>query len=96
MLRQLLVDILYLGSVDPYIFADLDPGTQNITDPDPKSWLVVTNDISSMISFRVLPVTYHKYLAMFLINQGYNARKVNCGRVYSAYTLKPVLLGRNL
>ena len=29
-------------------------------------------------------------------NQGYNARKVNCGRVYSAYILKPVLFGRNL
>ena len=28
--------------------------------------------------------------------QGWNARKVNCGRVYSAYTLKPVLFGRNL
>jgi len=30
------------------------------------------------------------------INQGCNARKVNCGRVYSAYILKPVLFGRNL
>ena len=29
-------------------------------------------------------------------NQGYNARKVNCGRVYSAYILNPVLFGRNL
>ena len=28
--------------------------------------------------------------------QGANARKVNCGRVYSAYILKPVLSGRNL
>ena len=28
--------------------------------------------------------------------QGSNARKVNCGRVYSAYTLKPVLFGLNL
>ena len=28
--------------------------------------------------------------------QGCNARKVNCGRVYSAYTWKPVLFGRNL
>jgi len=28
--------------------------------------------------------------------QGFNARKVNCGRLYSAYTLKPVLFGRNL
>ena len=25
--------------------------------------------------------------------QGCNARKVNCGRVYSAYTLKPFSLG---
>ena len=28
--------------------------------------------------------------------QGCNARKVNCGRVYSAFILKPVLSGRNL
>ena len=28
--------------------------------------------------------------------QSTNARKVNCGRVYSAYILKPVLSGRNL
>ena len=28
--------------------------------------------------------------------QGNNARKVNCGCVYSAYILKPVLSGRNL
>ena len=30
------------------------------------------------------------------LSQGCNARKVNCGCVYSAYTLKPVLSGRNL
>ena len=30
------------------------------------------------------------------IDQGYNARKVNCGRVYSAYILKSALSGRNL
>ena len=29
-------------------------------------------------------------------NQGCNARKVNCGRVYSAYILKPVFFGQNL
>ena len=29
-------------------------------------------------------------------HQGYNARKVNCSCVYSAYILKPVLSGRNL
>ena len=28
--------------------------------------------------------------------QGTKARKVNCGRVYSAYILKPVIFGRNL
>ena len=34
---QFLVDILPLesGSVDPHIFADPDPGSQNLTDPDP-------------------------------------------------------------
>ena len=40
---QFLVDILPLGSgsVDPHIFADLDPGSQNLadpTDPDSKHW----------------------------------------------------------
>ena len=36
---QFLVDILPLGSgsVDPHIFADLDPGSQNLADPDPGS-----------------------------------------------------------
>ena len=40
--------------------------------------------------------------ACFLLNkkealsQGYNVRKVICSCVYSAYTLKPVLSGRNL
>ena len=28
-------------------------------------------------------------------DQGTNARKINCSRVYSAYILKPVLSGRN-
>ena len=30
------------------------------------------------------------------VSQGYNARKVNCSCMYSAYILKPVLSGRNL
>ena len=30
------------------------------------------------------------------LNQGHNARKVNCSRVYPAYIWKPVLSGRNL
>ena len=30
------------------------------------------------------------------IDQVYNARKVNCSCVYSAYNLKPVLSGRKL
>ena len=33
---------------------------------------------------------------VFQLFQGCNARKVNCGCVYSAYILKPVLSGRNL
>ena len=36
------------------------------------------------------------FISMGIINiQGCNARKVNCGGVYSAYILKPVLSGRN-
>ena len=43
MFLQFLVDILTIGSgsVDPHIFADPDPGSQNFvdsTDPDPKHW----------------------------------------------------------
>ena len=42
---QFLVDILPLGSgsVDSHIFADPDPGSQNLadpTDPDPKHWSI--------------------------------------------------------
>jgi len=40
---QFLVDILPLGSgsVDPHIFPDPDPGSQNLVDPtDPKHWFL--------------------------------------------------------
>ena len=44
---QFLVDILPLvsGSVDPHIFVDPDPGSQNLADPtdpdpDPKHWTI--------------------------------------------------------
>jgi len=37
-----------------------------------------------------------KMLPLYTKNQGYNARKVSCSCVYSAYILKPVLSGRNL
>ena len=45
LLLQFLVDFLPLvsGSVEPHIFADPDPGSQNLadpTDPDPKHWLL--------------------------------------------------------
>jgi len=45
---QFLVDILPLGfgSVDPHIFADLDPGSQNLADP--KHW----NQQLKIISFQ--------------------------------------------
>ena len=45
LLLQFLVDILPLGSgsVNPHIFADPDPGRQNLadpTDPDPKHCII--------------------------------------------------------
>ena len=45
-----------------------------------------------------LAYTISKGLAYIITHtlQGNNARKVNCGCVYSAYILKPVLSGRNL
>ena len=47
---QFLVDILSLGSgsVDPHIFADPDPGSQNHadpTDPDPEHWTLAYAEI---------------------------------------------------
>ena len=35
-------------------------------------------------------------VTLHTLHQGYNARKVNCSCVYSAFILKPVLSGRNL
>ena len=46
---QFLVDILPLGSGDPHIFADPDPGSQNHadqTDPDPKHCLKPSKTMS--------------------------------------------------
>ena len=39
---------------------------------------------------------FYNYRDLDSLNQGTNARKINCGRVYSACILKPVLSGRNL
>ena len=43
---QFLVDIFPLGygSVDPHIFADPDPGSQNLANPDPKHWFKSLTD----------------------------------------------------
>ena len=54
---QFLVDILPLGSgsVDPHIFADPDPGSQNLadpTDPDPKHYYKVPSlDLKNIVYF---------------------------------------------
>jgi len=53
---QFLVDILPLGSgsVDPHIFADPDPGSQNLgdpTDPDPKRWKNIIFGTAFNLSF---------------------------------------------
>ena len=44
----------------------------------------------------VCPILHVYIYNVYIYMQGYNARKVNCGRVYSEYILKPVLSGRNL
>ena len=59
---QFLVDILPLGtgSVDPHIFADPDPGSQNLadpTDPDPKHWR------SSKVLFKYLILIIHPFVS---------------------------------
>ena len=38
-LLQFLYDILPLGSVDSHIFADSEPGSQNVADTNPKHWM---------------------------------------------------------
>ena len=52
--------------------------------------------ISQTLTLKSCKISGLKYLVMLRIHQGCNARKVNCGRVYSAYILKPVLFERNL
>jgi len=55
---QFLADILPLGSgsVDPHIFVDTDPGSQNLADPtdldaDPKYWTTYFLNIFLNTSF---------------------------------------------
>ena len=68
-------------------------------------WTVNFNFIS--FTHFTLSNLLHTFLNFFCFNfffeclkglttHGYNARKVNCSCVYSAYILKPVLSGRNL
>ena len=68
---QFLVDILPLGSgsVDPHIFADPDPGSQNLadpTDPNPKHWILELESILNLENkdIKQSPKTYkqeHKF-----------------------------------
>ena len=53
-----------------------------------KAFNFVSNKCTAAVCWR------HKNKAYS--EQGCNVRKVNCGCVYSAYILKPVLSGRNL
>ena len=46
--------------------------------------------------FVLMFTSYYQLYPRHDINQGCNVRKVNCGCVYSAYILKPVLSGWNL
>ena len=68
--------------VSPFAKGKVDSVELIIKDPFQFSW---------MILFFILVSNW------FLdFRQGCNVRKVNCGCVYSAYILKPVLSGRNL
>ena len=59
---QFLVDILPFGpgSVDPHIFAEPDPGSQNLADPmdpDPKHWICAS--ISKVLEGKMSYGNYH-------------------------------------
>ena len=67
---QFLVDILPLGSgsVDPHIFADPDPGSQNLADPtdpspdpDPKHWLFIRSNICKRQQFSKSKLSYKSF-----------------------------------
>ena len=54
---------------------------------------------SSVVNLKCNPIQWKSHLfteSYENYHQGYNARKVNCSCVYSAYILKPVLSGPNL
>ena len=54
----------------------------------------IKRTLFSTVVNRALPYLQGESLEMKLtLQQGTNARKVNCGRVYSAYILKPVNRG---
>ena len=69
---QLLVDILPLGSgsVDPHIFADPDPESQNLADPDPKHCSFY--DYFTYLMFYIFPIPYNIFFPRnlkYLVNQ---------------------------
>ena len=60
---QFLVDIWPLGSVsvDPHIFADPDPGSQNLadpTDPDPKHWYIFSPHVFFILTVSFLHFSF--------------------------------------
>ena len=69
------------------------------------SWILTIQSLNQAfcidcdLEMSYLMILHRKKMFLFAENreykQGYKARKVNCGGVYSAYILKPVLSGRN-
>ena len=57
---------------------------------------ILRNDSVLEVSCTVLDISQMYNFHNVWLGQGCNVRKVNCGCVYSAYILKPVLSGRNL
>ena len=58
-------------------------------------WIFIYLDIFNLTTGFLDPFCLQK-MVLETFGQVTKARKVNCSHVYSAYTLKPVLFGRNL
>ena len=70
MFLQFLVDILPLGSgsVDPHIFADPDPGSQNLTDPtDPDPTALLKKTLYFLHVIFIMALSNYSELLLFSV-----------------------------
>ena len=91
-------DIYFLGNSFPFFYL----GFVYFYSVSPQGYIFyifsneVVREARKNISSFFLPVPNFLYLTKPYPSQEYNARKVNCSCVYSAYILKSVLSGQNL